>query len=150
MARRTRGRTACALACADGQMENAGDRLDVTKADSVTLAIVAATDFREKDLAAACARDLIGSSRAYDVLRKEHIADHQHFFRRVRLELPVDAAVRALPTDERLQRVQKGSTDEDLAALYFQYGRYLLIASSRPGSLAANLQIGRASCRERV
>jgi alpha-L-fucosidase 2 len=140
MARRTRGRTACALACADGQMENAGDRLDVTKADSVTLAIVAATDFREKDLAAACARDLIGSSRAYDVLRKEHIADHQHFFRRVRLELPVDAAVRALPTDERLQRVQKGSTDEDLAALYFQYGRYLLIASSRPGSLAANLQ----------
>ena len=125
---------------AGGQMENAGDRLDVTKADSATLAIVAATDFREKDLAAACARDLIGSSRAYDVLRKEHVADHQHFFRRVRLELPVDAVVRALPTDERLQRVQKGSTDEDLAALYFQYGRYLLIGSSRPGSLAANLQ----------
>jgi alpha-L-fucosidase 2 len=125
---------------AGGQMENAGDHLDVTKADSVILAIVAATDFREKDLAAACARDLTGSSRAYDVLRKEHIANHQHFFRRVRLELPVDAAVRALPTDERLQRVQKGSADEDLAALYFQYGRYLLIASSRPGSLAANLQ----------
>ena len=125
---------------AGGQLENAGDRLDVTKADSVTLAIVAATDFREKDLAAACARDLRGSSRAYDVLRKEHIADHQRFFRRVRLELPVDAAARALPTDERLKRVQKGSTDEDLAALYFQYGRYLLIGSSRPGSIAANLQ----------
>jgi alpha-L-fucosidase 2 len=125
---------------AGGQMENAGDRLDVTKADSVTLAIVAATDFREKNLAAACARDLTSSNRAYDVLRQEHIADHQHFFRRVRLELPVDAAVRALPTDERLQRVQKGSADEDLAALYFQYGRYLLISSSRPGSLAANLQ----------
>ena len=125
---------------AGGQVENAGDRLDVTKADSVTLAIVAATDFREKDLAAACARDLRGSSRAYDVLRKEHIADHQRFFRRVRLELPVDAAARALPTDERLKRVQKGSTDEDLAALYFQYGRYLLIGSSRPGSMAANLQ----------
>ena len=125
---------------AGGQMENAGDHLDVTNADSATLAIVAVTDFREKDLAAACARELTGSSRAYDVLRKEHIADHQHFFRRVRLELPVDAAVRALPTDERLQRVQKGSTDEDLAALYFQYGRYLLIGSSRPGSLAANLQ----------
>src|ERR1022692_1695753 len=123
-----------------GHMENTGDRLDVTAADSVTLTIVAATDYREKDLAAACARDLTSSSRAYDVLRKEHIADHQHFFRRVRLELPVDATVRALPTDERLQRVQKGSADEDLAALYFQYGRYLLIASSRPGSLASNLQ----------
>jgi len=125
---------------ASGRVENTGDLLDVTKADSVTLTIVAATEIRVKDLAAACARDLTGSDRAYDVLRKEHIADHQHFFRRVRLELPVDAAARALPTDERLQRVQKGATDEDLAALYFQYGRYLLIASSRPGSMAANLQ----------
>jgi alpha-L-fucosidase 2 len=125
---------------AGGQMENAGDHLDVTKADSVTLAIVATTDFREKDLAAACARDLTGSARPYDALRKEHIADHQHFFRRTRLELPVDPAARALPTDERLARVKSGSADEDLAALYFQYGRYLLIASSRPGSMAANLQ----------
>ena len=125
---------------AGGHVENAGDHLDVTKADSVTLAIVAATDFREKDLASACVRDLSGSARAYETLRKEHMADHQHFFRRVRLELPVDAATRALPTDERLQRVQKGATDEDLASLYFQYGRYLLIASSRPGSMAANLQ----------
>jgi alpha-L-fucosidase 2 len=124
----------------NGQLDNAGDHLDVSKADSVTLAIVAATDFREKDLAAACGRDLTGTARAYDVLRKEHMADYQHFFRRVRLELPEDAAARALPTDERLQRVQTGSTDEDLAALYFQYGRYLLISSSRPGSVASNLQ----------
>ena len=123
-----------------GRMENAGDRLDVTAADSVTLVIVVATDYREKDLAAACTRDLMASAHPYDVLRKEHVADHQHFFRRVHLELPVDDAARALPTDDRLQRVQNGSADEDLAALYFQYGRYLLIASSRPGSMAANLQ----------
>ncbi len=56
------------------------------------------------------------------------------------LELPLDAAARALPTDERLERVKQGATDDDLLALYFQYGRYLLIASSRPGSMAANLQ----------
>jgi len=123
-----------------GRMENNDGRLDVTAADSVTLMIVAATDYREKDLAAACARDLAASAHTYDDLRKEHLADYQHFFRRVHLELPVDAAARALPTDERLQRVQKGSTDEDLAALYFQYGRYLLISSSRPGSMASNLQ----------
>ena len=123
-----------------GKLENAGDHLDVTGADSVTLTIVAATEIREKDLAAACARDLAAASRAYDALRSEHVADHQHFFRRVRLELPVDAPARALPTDERLARVQKGEVDEDLFALYFQYGRYLLIASSRPGSMAANLQ----------
>src|ERR1035438_8011826 len=55
-------------------------------------------------------------------------------------ELPVDASVRALPTNERLALVQKGEVDNDLFALYFQYGRYLLIASSRPGSMAANLQ----------
>ena len=93
----------------------------------MTLIIVAATDYREKDLAAACARDLAAASRAYEAFRSEHVADHQHFFRRVHLELPVDAAARALPTDERLARVQKGATDDDLSALYFQYGRYLLI-----------------------
>jgi alpha-L-fucosidase 2 len=123
-----------------GRMENSADGLDVTAADSATLIIVAATDYREKDLAAACTRDLAASAYPYDALRKQHVADHQHFFRRMQLSLPVDAAARALPTDERLQRVQKGAADEDLAALYFQYGRYLLIASSRPGSMASNLQ----------
>ncbi len=123
-----------------GKIENTGDHLDIFGADSVTLTIVAETEVREKDLAAACARDLAAASRPYDAMRSEHIADHQHFFRRVRLDFPVDPALRALPTDERLARVQKGDVDNDLFALYFQYGRYLMIASSRPGSLAANLQ----------
>ena len=135
-----RFRSEVKAAISGGRMENAADHLDITGADSVTITVVAATDYREKDLAAACARDMAGASRAYDALRMEHIADHQRFFRRVRLELPVDASVRALPTDERLARVQKGTADDDLFALYFQYGRYLLIASSRPGSMAANLQ----------
>ncbi|MGA2182328.1 MAG: glycoside hydrolase family 95 protein [Bryobacteraceae bacterium] len=123
-----------------GRVESADGHLDVTGGDSVTLTIVAATEYREKDLARACERDLATASRAYETLRSDHMADHQRFFRRVRLELPVDAAVRDLPTDERLQRVQHGATDESLLALYFHYGRYLLIASSRPGSMAANLQ----------
>jgi alpha-L-fucosidase 2 len=127
-------------AVSGGRMESAGDHLDVAAADSVTLTIVAAAEIREKDLAVACARDLATASRSYEVLRREHLADHQRFFRRVRLELPVDAAARALPTDERLKKVQSGGADDDLFALYFQYGRYLLIASSRPGSMAANLQ----------
>jgi alpha-L-fucosidase 2 len=115
-----------------GKMENAGDGLEISGADSVTLTIVAETEIRERDLAAA--------PSPYDVLRSEHIADHRHFFRRVHLELSVDASARALSTDERLARVQTGQVDDDLFALYFQYGRYLLIASSRPGSMAANLQ----------
>jgi alpha-L-fucosidase 2 len=71
-------------------------------------------------------------------LRSRHCADHQALFRRVDLDLGGHHAA-ALPTLERLTR---GSVEEDpqLAALYFQYGRYLLIASSRPGSQPANLQ----------
>ena len=123
-----------------GRMEASGEQLVVTAADSVTLTIVAATEIREKDLAAACARDLAVAARPYERLQREHVADHQRFFRRMRIELPVEASARSLPTDERLQRVQKGAADQDLFALYFQYGRYLLIASSRPGSMPANLQ----------
>src|ERR1035437_3039899 len=127
-------------AVSGGHLESAGDHLDVAAADSVTLTIVAAAEIREKDLAVACARDLATASRPYEVLRREHVADHQRFFRRVRLELPVDAAARAQPTDERVKKGQSGGAVDDLFALYFQYGRYLLIASSRPGSMAANLQ----------
>jgi alpha-L-fucosidase 2 len=134
-----RFRAEAKVSASGGRVEAAGAYLNVTGADSVMLTIVAATDYREKDLAHACERDL-SMSRAYDVLRREHIADHQRLFRRMRLELPVDAAARAMPTDERLRRMQGGATDDDLVALYFQYGRYLLIASSRPGSMASNLQ----------
>ncbi|MEP7352945.1 MAG: glycoside hydrolase family 95 protein, partial [Acidobacteriota bacterium] len=127
-------------AATGGRVFSVDGHLDVTAANSVTLTIVAATDYREKNLSEACSRDLTAAARAYDALLREHIADHQHFFRRVRLELPVDPSARALPTDERLARMQRGSADDDLLALYFHYGRYLLIASSRPGSMAANLQ----------
>ncbi len=127
-------------AISGGRVEAEGDHFVVTAADSVTLFIVAATDYREKDLARACERDLAVSTRSFESLRSEHVADHQRLFRRMTLDLPADAALRALPTDERLQRVQQGAVDDDLLALYFQYGRYLLIASSRPGSLASNLQ----------
>jgi alpha-L-fucosidase 2 len=123
-----------------GKMTNEGDHLDIAGADSVTLTIVAETEIREKDMAAGCARDFTAAAKPYQTLKNEHITDHQKFFRRVKLELPVDATARALPTDERLKRMQGGTPDDDLFALYFQYGRYMLIASSRPGSMAANLQ----------
>ncbi len=105
-------------AVSGGRVESAGDHLDVAGADSVTLTIVAATDYREKDLAAACARDLAAASRAYEALRSEHVADHQRFFRRVRLELPVDAAARALPTDERLEGTEGRDGRRPVRALF--------------------------------
>jgi alpha-L-fucosidase 2 len=135
-----RFRAELSAAISGGQLAGEGDHLDVKGADSVTLTIVVATDYRTKDLAAACEHDRGASARSYDALRAEHVADHRRLFQRVRLELPSDAAARALPTDERLDRVRQGAVDEDLLALYFQYGRYLLIASSRPGSMAATLQ----------
>ena len=75
----------------------------------------------------------------YDQLLTEHIEDYQGLFSRVTLNLK-DSDNSGLPTDERLQAYQQGVEDPALEALYFQYGRYLLISSSRPGSLPANLQ----------
>jgi alpha-L-fucosidase 2 len=80
------------------------------------------------------------SARRYDVMRHDHIAEHQQWFGRVRLSLSgTDRETMALPTDARIARYAT-LPDPDLAALYYQFGRYLLIASSRPGTQAANLQ----------
>jgi alpha-L-fucosidase 2 len=81
--------------------------------------------------------------KAYDELRAAHLADYQRLFRRVSLQLGSrqPGSVSAdLPTDERLVRYRDGAEDTELEALFFQFGRYLLISSSRPGSLPANLQ----------
>ncbi|TYP68982.1 glycoside hydrolase family 95 protein [Paenibacillus methanolicus] len=78
---------------------------------------------------------------AYDELRRRHIEDHRMLFRRVSLELGNGSSEGdRLPTDKRLTAYQGGASDPALEALLFQYGRYLLIASSRPGTQAANLQ----------
>lgn len=120
--------------------------LQVQEADTVTLFLAAATSFVHyrdvsADPAARVAAALIAATRRpYDDLRRDHEAEHQGWFRRVRLTLgPTPPDVAALPTDERLQRFREGA-DPDLAALYYQFGRYLLIASSRPGTEPANLQ----------
>ena len=116
--------------------------------DSVTLLLVAATSYngpwkspsREgKDpgkLCDDCLARLAGKS--YAALREEHVADHQRLFNRVSLDLGHSAAEN-LPTDVRLKAYRPGK-DPSLAALYYQFGRYLLIASSRPGAQPANLQ----------
>jgi alpha-L-fucosidase 2 len=124
-----------------GTMRVDKDSMVVEGADAATLLFAAATNFRHADPAAACRRDLETAGKRYLVLVASHIADHQKLFRRVRFELNQgrdDFA--ALATDERLKRVLDGAEDPRLLMQYFQFGRYLLIASSRPGSIAANLQ----------
>ncbi|MFM2294573.1 MAG: hypothetical protein RLZZ350_986 [Verrucomicrobiota bacterium] len=122
-----------------------GDLLAVSGADSVTLLIAAATSYKnyhdvsgdpeaitKKQLAAA-------AKKTYAQLLADHIAKHQRLFRRVSLDLGASDAAK-LPTDERLKNFAATTNDPSLAALYFQYGRYLLISSSRPGTQPANLQ----------
>lgn len=79
-------------------------------------------------------------AREYGELLAEHEKDYREFYDRVALSLPKKEENAALPTDERLQRIISGGTDEGLAKLLFDYGRYLLIGCSRPGDLPATLQ----------
>jgi alpha-L-fucosidase 2 len=126
-----------------GQVEVSGSELIVSKANAVTLLLVAATDYRGGDPAAACAQYLAGAAKPYSALKTAHLADHEKLFRRVELELAPpasDPSIGSLPIDERLARIKKGQDDPGLSALYFQFGRYLLMGSSRPGTMAANLQ----------
>jgi len=126
-----------------GRVEVSGSELIVSKAHAVTLLIVAATDYRGGDPDSACVRFLARAEKPYAALRAAHVADHERLFRRVELELAPpsgDPSVETLPIDERLARIMRGQSDPGLSALYFQFGRYLLMGSSRPGTMAANLQ----------
>jgi alpha-L-fucosidase 2 len=128
-----------------GSVHGTEDSLQIANARAVTLLITAATDFGERDeagMAAACARNLQGAAtRPYRELRAEHVADYRKYARRAEIRL-LDGTdpLRNVPTDKRLERVKDGGEDAGLLETYFQYGRYMLISSSRPGSLPANLQ----------
>jgi alpha-L-fucosidase 2 len=127
-----------------GRVRVERDRLVVERADAVTLLVAAATSYKSyKDVSGdpqALTKSYLAAAGAKDfaTLRRAHINAHQRLFHRVQFDLgTTDAA--ALPTDERVARYAL-EHDPALAALYFQYGRYLLIASSRPGTQPANLQ----------
>lgn len=122
----------------------------VNGATSVTVLLTAATDFAgynvmpgsgsEDTLTEKCADVLNAANQlGYDELRNRHIQDHESLFGRVKLDLGQSDST-DLPTDERLASYQAGNNDPGLEALYFQYGRYLLMASSRPGTQPAHLQ----------
>jgi len=123
-----------------GRITATHDALTVEGANAATVLLAAATDFRAGDPSETSQAQLSAAmSTAYTQLRERHVADYQALFRRVSLDLgTTDAADH--PLDQRLRAVRKGAADPHLMALYFQYGRYLLISSSRPGTMPANLQ----------
>ncbi len=120
------------------------NELKIENAESATLLLAGATSFKNwqdisADPAARVNRAMQAASRqSFGELLQTHIADHQSLFRRVTLDVGTSDSAK-LPTDERLKNVAK-TPDPQLAALYFQFGRYLLMGSSRPGDQPGNLQ----------
>jgi alpha-L-fucosidase 2 len=131
-----------------GEVVAENNGLRVRGADEAILFITVLTDIRTfagrraDDPAAATAEDMEKVARKnFAALRAAHIADYRHFFDRATLRLGPAASVSALPVDARLRAfTTHPEADLDLCAAYFDFGRYLLISSSRPGGLPANLQ----------
>jgi alpha-L-fucosidase 2 len=131
-----------------GKVSSHTDRLQIVGANSCTILLAAATGYRGfeqipdtplKEISAHATDQLENAVRlSYVALRKRHEDDYQRLFRRMSLSLGTSASSE-LPTDQRLVNFA-ATPDPSLLALYFQYGRYLLISSSRPGTQAANLQ----------
>jgi len=123
----------------NGRVGEAKKGFRVEGADSVEIRLVAATDYRGEDPGAICDTQLAAvAEKDYAQMRQAHVAEHRRLFRRATLELGSREASR-LPTDRRLEAFAAGADDPSLIALYFQFGRYLLMSSSRPGAMAVNL-----------
>ena len=127
-----------------GHVRTEQGRLAVTGADAVTLLVSIGTSYRNyKDVsgdagAAALAHLTPAANKPYAHLKQAHVGDYAPLFRRVTLDLGQSPSG-GLPTNERIPRFGDGH-DPQLAALHFQYGRYLLLSCSRPGGQAATLQ----------
>ena len=127
-----------------GSLRADGQRIHISDARSATIVVAAATSFRRFDDVSGDPAALNDATLAavagktYEQLFAAHVAEHQRLFRRVAIDFGRTASA-DLPTDERVHRFAT-ENDPALAALYFQYGRYLLISSSRPGTQPANLQ----------
>ncbi|MBO0993255.1 glycoside hydrolase family 95 protein [Bacillus sp. SD088] len=136
-------RTAIKAVNEGGKVKTIGDSISVENADAVTLFLSTATTFRYQDPERVCLEQIEGASiQTYDELKEAHMKEYHEKFARVHLDLVngEEEELCSLPTDIRIKRYQEGEEDVDLESLFFQYGRYLLISSSRPGSLPANLQ----------
>ena len=133
----------------DGQITTQADTLEVTDATWAVVRLTIQTSYNGplkspflegKEYKNRCLQVLDEAcSRSYEALKQRHIADHRHFYDRVKLELGGEEG-ECLPTDVRLEAFADNPGDRSLATLLFNYGRYLLIAASRPGSRAMNLQ----------
>lgn len=141
------------MAVKGGSFSNRGGVLEASGADEAVFYLSADTDYRMnydpdfrdpkayvgvEPLVTTDEWMKVALAKGYDALLDEHISDYSSLFSRVDLSLGGESV--DLPTPERLDRYRSGASDPGLEELYYQFGRYLLIASSRPGNLPANLQ----------
>jgi alpha-L-fucosidase 2 len=130
-----------------GTVSSNDEGLTVKDADEVTLLLAASTDyvldyplFKGRDYAALTSKRLqAASEKSYQKLKQSHLDEYQSYFNLVSLDITPEELT-AIPTDERLATFKETKNDNHLVELLFQYGRYLMISSSRPGTLPANLQ----------
>lgn len=123
-----------------GSISALGEFLVIENAKEATLYLGIETSFRHEEYQEICERRLEEAERkGFAAIRREHIEDFSGLFNRVKLSFDKEEHT-MIPTDERLKMLKEGGEDVGLVALHFQYGRYLLISSSRDGSLPANLQ----------
>lgn len=118
----------------NGEVKMEQSEVGIKEADAVTLIVDVRTDYKSPDYKTLCADGVKkAAAKSYDELKQAHIKDYNTLYNRVSIHFGQDAN-RALPTDVRWKQVKEGKTDTGLDALFFQYGRYLTIASSRENS----------------
>jgi alpha-L-fucosidase 2 len=147
--RGTRFTTLIQIKKTDGKITNSRESLTLKEATEAIIYVSVATSFNgfDKNPATEGVDDIAIAlqnlnktfAKPFDKVKENHIADYQKFYNRVSLDLGKTTAP-DLPTDERLLRYADGKEDKNLEILYFQYGRYLLISSSRTMGVPANLQ----------
>nr|WP_294894500.1 glycoside hydrolase family 95 protein [uncultured Pedobacter sp.] len=133
-----------------GKIISSRDNLEIKNANSITLFLSSGTSFNGFDKSPGFegvdpsiepTKNIKQATlKTYEALKSAHIADYQSLFKRVEFSLPYDANVLKLPINQRMRKLNKGCDDPHLQMLYYQFGRYLMISSSRPGSRPTNLQ----------
>lgn len=145
---------ACLRVIADkGEVISDSNTLHITNADHVLLLIAANSTYRFSNPSAKCLEQISKAShKGYNKLKEAHITDYSMYFNRVKFELDNEACMQdiskdtddifrlSLPVNELLRLLKNDKDDPRIFTLYFNYGRYLLISTSRPGTLPPNLQ----------
>lgn len=123
----------------NGKIFYKDDSLYVESADEVTLILATSTNYLGKNPSEICSQRIVKAEQPYKQLLSNHVKDYQSLFKRVDISLGKNENEN-LPTDERLNRIKLGELDPSLVSLYYQFGRYLMISGSRPGTQPLNLQ----------